>query len=154
MCSSAIELSWAWEVICPVSKDFELFSRDFKWQRSCFVNLPLLNLYLKLLVLNQNCEFGLGRSRSDPAAFTFLLCSCQDKGLKTWSRNWHRDCYALETAPKRKCVNLRLGISQQDGIKPDDDEFIQTPDTNVSSTSKTRIYEIVSWDSLNHLVQV
>lgn len=53
----------------------------------------------------------------------FLFRSCQEKGLKTWCRNWHRDCCALETASKWRCVNLRLGISQQGGIKPDDGEF-------------------------------
>lgn len=51
-------------------------------------------------------------------------------------------------------ANLRLGISQQGGIKSDDGECIPTPDSSVSSICKTQIYEIVNWDSLNQLFKM
>lgn len=49
----------------------------------CVENVPFLNLYLKVLVLaSKSATLGMIGSRSDPVVFIFLLCSCQEKGLK------------------------------------------------------------------------
>ena len=155
MCSSAVALSWAWEVVCLLSKDFDqLFPMDLKWEISCYANLPFLNLDLKLLVsaaseVRLQVEVG---CRSDPVTFMLLLCNYQEKGLKNWCRDCHRDCCDLEAASEWKGVHWRLGIAQQGGIKPADDEFIQTPYKNVSNICRTQFYKIIRWDSLIHLV--
>lgn len=50
----------------------------------CVENVPFLNLYLKVLVLaSRSGTLGMVGSRSDPVVFIFLLCSCQEKGLKS-----------------------------------------------------------------------
>lgn len=141
-------VSWAWEALCLVSRNVDqLFSVDFK-EEIRFENVPFLNLYLKILVLaSRSGTLGMVGSRSDPV-FIFLLCSCQEKGLKALYGVWYRDYCALGAASEQKRANLWLRIFQQGGINSADADFMEIPDKNLSSICKIWVWKSIIWHYL------